>query len=245
MKLSSKTKGITFVLCAAGKGERFFKHGLTKPKPLLKLNQITMLERSIQSLELETEDQLIIISQKTHNLKVSFENTINATWVEIDQTTGGQLETFLYAKDLILNDQVVIYNCDTYFESHSLREEINSAKYEGIIPCSKEKGDAWSFCQIDDKNEVLAVAEKERISEWASVGYYYFKDKTLLLKLAMDEIRETQSKESYVAPLYNKYLSRGYKLKMVPVEKFLPFGTIEQVKDYWGVSLEELIAQNK
>ena len=66
----------------------------------------------------------------------------------------------------------------------------------------------------------------------------------LLLELAELECLETQGKESYVAPLYNRYLALGHKLSVAEVDRFLPFGTIEQVKTYWDVSIEELKRQN-
>lgn len=235
---------VSFVICAAGKGERFRQYGFRKSKPLLVLNGITMLERSIQSLDVQHQDQVIVISQKSDSLPGHFKHLKNVSWLEIEEFTKGQLDTFLFAKDLIKHDDVVIYNCDTYFRSDNLRSVIESSEYSGLIPCSREPGLSWSFCKVDERNNILAVAEKSRISDWASVGYYYFSDKKMLLEFALQEVKSQGQKEVYVAPLYNKYLEKNYPVKMVPVESFLPFGTIEQVKDYWGVSLEKLLSEN-
>lgn len=243
MMLNMKAKQrrpITFVICAAGKGERFLKHGLQTPKPLLKLNGQTMLDRSIASLNTLPCDQIIIIYYKDHALK----QNDKYDFVEITHQTRGQLETFMLAKDKIINDEVVIYNCDTYFESQELNNLIEIGLYDGIIPCSKQPGDAWSFCQIDDSNNILKVAEKSRISEWASVGYYYFKNKSTLFELAKEELASIEGKEVYVAPLYDRYIQRGLKIKLAEVEIFKPFGTIEQIRDYWGISVEDFIYQN-
>lgn len=233
---------ITFVICAAGKGERFLKHGLTKPKPNLMLNGKTMLERSLDSLQVNSQDQLIIISNSSHKLNLK---NISAEMLEVDFHTRGQLETFMLAKDMIKHNEIVIYNCDTYFESSELNNLIASGKCHGIIPCSLQPGDAWSFCLADQTNTILKVAEKKRISDWASVGYYYFQDKNLLFELAKEELESVHDREVYVAPLYERYLKRGYAVKLAVSETFLPFGTIEQVKDYWGISIEDFIAQNQ
>ncbi len=205
----------------------------------------TMLERSIESLDIVDSDQLIIISQKKHDLENILGLKIKADWIEIENPTGGQLATFLAGSEIIKNDRIVIFNCDTYFLAPKLKKQIILDDSIGIIPCSKEPGESWSFCKVDQDNNIIQVTEKKRISDWASVGYYYFLGKELLIKLALEEIEGTSGKESYVAPLYEKYIKLGHKLKMVEVEKFLPFGTIEQVKDYWGVTLEELISQNR
>ena len=237
-------KPISYVICAAGLGLRFREHGINKPKPLILLDGKTMLERSIESLPLRPSDQLIIISQKADSLPSLFPTLEKCEWLEIEATTKGQLNTFLLAKDMIQFDDIVIYNCDTFFHSLGLLELMDSDLYSGIIPCSPQPGDCWSFCEVDSQLNVLKVAEKERISDWASVGFYYFKGKDLLIEMAKLECLETQGKESYVAPLYNRYLSLGHKLCVAVVDRFLPFGTIEQVKTYWDVSIEELKRQN-
>jgi NDP-sugar pyrophosphorylase family protein len=237
-------KPISYVICAAGQGFRFREKGINIPKPLMLLKGKTMLERSIESLPLRPLDQLIIISQKADSLPSLFPTLHKCEWLEIEATTKGQLNTFLLAKDMILFDDIVIYNCDTFFHSPGLLELMESDLYSGIIPCSPQPGDCWSFCEVDSQLHILKVAEKERISDWASVGFYYFKGKKLLLELAELECLETQGKESYVAPLYNRYLALGHKLSVAEVDRFLPFGTIEQVKTYWDVSIEELKRQN-
>ena len=237
-------KPISYVICAAGLGLRFREHGINIPKPLMILEGKTMLERSIESLPLRSMDQLIIISQKADSLPSLFSTIKKCEWLEIETTTKGQLDTFLLAKDMIKFDDIVIYNCDTFFHSPGLLELMESDLYSGIIPCSPQPGDCWSFCEVDSHLNVLQVAEKERISDWASVGFYYFKGKELLIHLAELECRQTLGKESYVAPLYNRYLSLGHKLRVAVVDRFLPFGTIEQVKTYWDVSIEELKRQH-
>lgn len=245
MNSSHKPNNISFIICAAGKGERFKEKGFSSPKPLINLKGKTMLERSIESLKLQPNDQLIIISLKAHELKKKFEGTICAEWIEIEDVTGGQLETFLCARDIIKNEKIVIYNCDTYFASDVLRESIENDSYDGLIPCSIAPGDCWSFCRVDEAFNILEVTEKVRISEWASVGYYYFKRKSQLIELAEEEVKNATTKESFVAPLYQRYLELGLKLKMIPVDEFLPFGTVEQVENYWGIQLHELLNDNQ
>lgn len=203
-----------------------------------------MLELSIKSLQIQPQDQLIIISRLEDNLPERFKNFQQAEWIEISGNTRGQLDTFLRASGKIKFEDIVIYNCDTYFEASNLRAEIESGKYDGIIPCSAQPGESWSFCEVTNNHLITRVTEKERISDWASVGYYYFKDKKQLLDLAQKEVERVKEKESYVAPLYNEYIRMQLPLKMVVTDSFLPFGTVEQLKDYWGVELEDLIRQN-
>lgn len=235
---------LSYIICAAGEGKRFREYGLNEAKPLLKLKGRTMLERSIESLEILPQDQLIIIGRKEDRLKEKLDNLKNVTWVETQEKTHGQLSTYLLASNLVINDDIAIYNCDTFFHCPSLRKIIESSKYKGIIPCSQEEGDAWSFCKVDENLNILEVAEKERISDWASVGFYYFQGKQLLEELAQEEIKLSEQKETYIAPIYNRYLEKKMPLKMVPVQAFLPFGTVEQVERYWRIGLDELLSEN-
>lgn len=237
-------KPISYIICAAGKGLRFRDFGINRPKPTIKLNGKTMLERSLESLQLRSNDQLIIIAQKADQLPHFFPK-IKCEWIEIDFQTSGQLDTFLLSKDIIQYENIVIYNCDTYFNSLNLLKMIDSDMYDGIIPCSSQPGISWSFCDINEDESVRRVTEKERISPWASVGYYYFKNKDRLISFAQLESLERSLTESYVAPIYNRYIAMNLKIQMAQVETFLPFGSIEQVKDYWNVSIEELLLQNK
>jgi NDP-sugar pyrophosphorylase family protein len=237
-------KPISFIICAAGAGTRF--RDLNLPKPLIKLNGRTLLERSLDSLEIQDGDQLIIIGRQDDQLSQHFGHLPHQiVWLETNVLTRGQLETSLLALDHILHDDIIIYNCDTYFQCSNLRNTINSGEFDGIIPCSIEEGSCWSFCKISEGNIVSEVAEKNPISPWASVGLYYFKGRKLFTDLAQQECEAVSGQEVYVAPLYNRYISHAKKISMLPTTEFKPFGTFEQVQKYWGLKREELIQQNR
>lgn len=202
-----------------------------------------MLERSIEALEVLPQDQLIIISQKEHSLPAHYPNLV-VDWIELIEETSGQLDTFMRSFDLIQHDRVVIFNCDTYFKANGLRLKMDNDLIDGLVTCSRQPGENWSFCLVDQDYLITDIAEKKRISDWASVGHYYFKDKNLLRTLAKEELSNTDVSEHYVAPLYKKYLLSNKKISMVVAEEFCPFGSIEQIRNYWSLGLEELEAEN-
>lgn len=202
-----------------------------------------MLERSIESLEVHPHDQLIIISQKHHHLPNHLPH-VSALWLELEESTSGQLDTFMRSFNLIKNDKVVIFNCDTHFKASQLRSAMDDDSFDGIVTCSKQPGTSWSFCQVNQDSFVTEIEEKIRISNWASVGHYYFKDKNQLMSFIASELKRSDVSEHYVAPLYKKYLALNMKILMIPAEEFLPFGSIEQIQDYWGINLGELEAEN-
>jgi capsule biosynthesis phosphatase len=198
------------------------------------------------------DDNLIIITQKKHEVKKSLYHLITqrynfskVSWIEIDEVTNGQLETALLAKNYLnLDGSIAIFNCDTFFQSKNLLNLINNSEIDGIIPCSQEPGTAWSFCEIDEYNHILDVAEKNRISDWCSVGFYYFKDSGLFCQKAEKYIKEARFKETYVAPFYLEYIKEGFNLVMDPVTSFKPMGTPEQIESYWNLDIQTVINSN-
>ena len=236
---------VNYILCAAGSGQRFKNVSVTTPKPLIRLQNKTLLEWSIESLPYTQEDRLIVITQKEHNIRETMKPVIEklyaqlkVIWIELETLTRGQLETALLAEShLDLNSSTVIYNSDTYFESGTLLKLMANPTNECIIPCSQEKGDSWSFCRIGENDTVLEVKEKVRISEWASVGFYYFKNTPLLITRTKAHLAQPATTEYYVAPLYNEYIEAHEQCIIDRLSVFKPMGTPEQIKEYWGISV--------
>ena len=242
-----------YILPIAGEGSRFTKVGIQTPKPLIKILGQPLLLYSMEGLPIGTNDEIIIITQKKHEVKKNLSSRISSkyrgtklTWIEIDYLTEGQLSSVLLAKSLIDSDEgVVIHNCDTSFRS-GLAGLIVDAAVDGALTCVKAAGENWSFAKIDDQDNVIETAEKVRISEWASVGLYYFKSGKRFLKYAEDAVqkKEKTKNEYYVAPLYNKLVKDSLKIKIDRTIAFKPMGTPEDLKEYWGIELEELKKEN-
>jgi capsule biosynthesis phosphatase len=245
---------VCHILCAAGEGSRFRSLFGALPKPLIKLGGASMLEWSVRALPLFAGDTLVVVTQRKHRVREKMEATLCRAWpfavlhwIEIDAVTGGQLETACLAENRADMEQpVLIYNCDTYFESRTLIGLMDNADIDGIIPCAAADGEAWSFCAVDDQNTVLDIREKERISPWATVGLYYFRSAREFFTLAKATLAagEKTRGEYYVAPLYEKFIKQGKHVVMDRVNLFKPMGTPEQLAEFWAVDLERLRLEN-
>ncbi len=152
----------------------------------------------------------------------------------------------LTAKHLLRKDAALaIWNCDTYFLSSELLRHLRSLDgVDGIIPCAKASGAAWSYVASSREGFVTAIAEKKVISRDATVGLYFFTDARLFLRHAPRVVRESRGKEAYVSFLYDELLRLGHRIRAVGCDVFLPFGTPEQVRRYWQVTPEQLRAEN-
>jgi capsule biosynthesis phosphatase len=242
---------VNYVLCAAGEGSRFQKD-FNKPKPLIKIHGKTFLEWGLQSLPIFQDDKILIITQKKHRIREQFLDTIQAQypfnsveWIELHELTKGQLETALAAEAYLDGEaSTVIYNADTYFQSRSLLALMEDPSLEGIVPCSEEEGEAWSFCLPDANDHIQQIREKERISGWATVGFYYFRDTRKFVNRARAALACPNEKEYYVAPLYQTYIDAGETVAMDRVSLFKPMGTPDQLQTYWGLSLDIVKTDN-
>lgn len=251
---------LSYIICAAGHGNRTKVIGKA-PKPFLKLHGKTFLEWSIESLPLEKSDQIILVLREADENWVQtcqLPPTIEVLYIK--KPTRGQAETALLCESLVKNPSIVVFNCDTFFSSKNLKKYITSPQIDGLIPCSIEDGTEWSFCQINEndfnshdlnvkKEEILLkvykVTEKIRISNFCSIGFYYFKDKSIFFELVKKSLSaECPERELYVAPFYNQLIQDQLNIVACLVENFKPFGSMAQIEKYWGLSLQQLQLNN-
>ena len=155
--------------------------------------------------------------------------------LEIDHSTAGQAETALIALNTLTDDEsFLIFNIDTHLNIN--KDELTydlMQPFDGWLQTFKAPGDHWSFVKLNSSGEVTQVTEKNRISEYASTGLYYFKSSELFKKLCTDyrQVIIDQYKEFYVAPLYQYLLQSGGKVgqNCIDFNKVIPLGTPREV----------------
>lgn len=232
------------VIPMAGRGERFFKEGYDVPKYMIEVKGKSLFEYSLLSLPLEVFEKIIFIALKEHEEKYNLTEFIKEKLskyhlkaqidtIMLDETTRGQAETVLKAKDCIEREKdLVIYNIDTFFKSDSFKEKLlsPSAKKDGIIGAFKIKDledKKWSFAQIDKNGIVCKTAEKDNISEFALTGMYHFTRAQDFLDIAQKQINDDirTLNEFYIAPMYNDLIAKGRELVIDITNEFIPLGT--------------------
>jgi dTDP-glucose pyrophosphorylase len=90
-------------------------------------------------------------------------------------------------------------------------------------------GDNWSFARTDKTGRVVEVAEKLRISDYASTGLYYFSSGREFVSVAAEVISngEKTKGEYYVIPVYQKYIQRGLDVRTSAASELWDMGTAE------------------
>ncbi|PIN78978.1 hypothetical protein COY26_02225 [Candidatus Woesearchaeota archaeon CG_4_10_14_0_2_um_filter_33_10] len=229
---------IRIIITMAGEGIRFKKAGYLIPKHMIKIKDKTMFEWAMLTLKdfygeefifvtLEKNNDLSFINEKCKLLGIKKRKIVS-----IDNITSGQAETVLKAeKEISLDEPILIYNVDTYVEPYELRK--TDIKGYGFVPCFKANGTHWSFVKFDSNKRIFDITEKVRISEYASIGLYYFCSFSLFKK-CFGKYYSQESKEKYIAPIYNILIKDNKEVytSILDSKKVHILGTPEEVKSF-------------
>ncbi|MFH1427395.1 MAG: glycosyltransferase family 2 protein [Patescibacteria group bacterium] len=229
------------VIPIAGRGSKFISAGYNEPKPLIMIKGKPMVKWATDALPLlRFNNDLIFIILKEqadqHGLDWKLRELYGAE-VKIlisPEITDGAACTILLAKDLInTGEELIIYNADQYFKD-SINQVINekAVDVKGIIPVFRATHQKWSYVLLDDNGNVQKTAEKEPISNLATVGLYYFSHGRDYVWAAEEMIKKNLrvSGEFYVCPVYNELIARGDKIIAPEVKEMWSLGIPEDVE---------------
>jgi HAD superfamily hydrolase (TIGR01509 family) len=243
-------KKLNVLIPMAGAGSRFEKAGYTFPKPLIDVDGEPMIKVVSENLNLEAN--FIYIVQKTHRKKYNLDTllnliTPNCTIVEVDGLTEGAACTTLLAKELIDNNKpLIMANSDQLIEwdSNEFMYKMNETDADGGIVTFTSTHPKWSFAKIDNNGFVTEVAEKNPISNIATVGVYFWKHGSDYVKYAEQMIAKNirVNNEFYVCPVFNEAITDCKKIRTFNIEKMWGIGTPEDLNYYLD---NKLINKNK
>jgi HAD superfamily hydrolase (TIGR01509 family) len=233
-----KNKNMNVLIPMAGAGSRFSEAGFTFPKPLIEVHGKPMIQLVVENLNVDAH--FIFIVQKEHYEKYHLKQFLNlispqCDIVVVDGLTQGAACTTLLAKHLIDNQSpLLIANSDQYVEWNS-NECLYSFSANGIdagIVTFKATHPKWSFVKLNDQGFVSQVAEKNPISDIATVGIYYWNNGSDYVKYAEQMIEKNirTNNEFYVCPVFNEAIADGKKIKIKNIDRMWGLGTPEDLK---------------
>jgi HAD superfamily hydrolase (TIGR01509 family) len=224
----------------AGAGSRFQAAGYTFPKPLIEVKGKPMIQVVVENLNIDAN--FIYVVQKEHREKYNLDTllnliTPNCKIVETDGMTEGAACTALLAKEYIDVDAPLFFaNSDQFVEwdSNEFLYKMNETNADGGIVSFKATHPKWSFAKVDENGLVTEVAEKNPISDIATVGYYYWKHGSDFVKYAEQMIQKNirVNNEFYVCPVFNEAIADCKKIKTFDIPKMWGIGTPEDL-DYF------------
>ena len=235
-----RDENLTVLIPMAGAGSRFQQAGYTFPKPLIDVRGTPMIQLVVENLNIKAN--YVYVVQKEHREKYNLDTllnliTPNCKIVEVDKLTEGAACTALLAKEHINKDTPLFFaNSDQFVEwdSNEFLYKMNETNADGGIVSFRATHPKWSFAKVDEKGLVTEVAEKNPISDIATVGYYYWKKGSDFVKYAEDMIEKDirVNNEFYVCPVFNQAIEDNKEIRTFDIPKMWGLGTPEDLKYY-------------
>ncbi len=229
---------LNIIIPMAGAGSRFEQAGYTFPKPLIDVEGKPMIQVVVENLNMVAN--FIFIVQKSHRIKYNLDTLLNiiapnCKIIEVDGLTEGAACTALLAKDLINNDNPLFFaNSDQFvsWDSNEFMYKMQETDCDGGIVTFESIHPKWSFAKVNEFGLVTEVAEKNPISNMATVGFYYWKHGSDFVKYAEQMIGKNirVNNEFYVCPVFNQAIEGGKSIRTFEVNKMWGLGTPEDLK---------------
>tara|TARA_B100001057_G_C22829652_1_gene942870 strand:- start:849 stop:2228 length:1380 start_codon:yes stop_codon:yes gene_type:complete len=233
-------KKLNILIPMAGKGSRFSEKGYVFPKPLIEIKGKPMIQVVVENINIDAN--YIFIVQKEHVDKYNIDKMLkllkpDCKIVVLDDVTEGAASTTLMAKNYIDNESpLLIANSDQFIEWNPRESmyKFSSDDISGGILTFNATHPKWSYAKLNELGEVIEVAEKNPISNNATVGIYYWKSGSEYVSCAEEMIDKNirVNNEFYVCPVYNQAIEREYKIVTSPIKKMWGIGTPEDLDSF-------------
>lgn len=217
---------LNLVITMAGRGSRFYEAGYKVPKYEIMAHERSLFEWSMLSLKnfLKPGSRLIFVcleENKSSSFVLHQTKLLGLTDVhiiELKELTDGQA-TSAYLSLELCNPEwpLLIYNIDTYVKPHALMPADIRPGSDGWVPCFQVPGEHWSFVRLGDDGWAVDLAEKQRISNYASIGLYWFSRADRYLELYNKFFSDPNNLvrgEKYIAPLYRQLIAESGKVSL-------------------------------
>ena len=158
------------ILLAAGMGTRLRPLTLETPKPLIKINGESIIERQIKYLKEIGINEIIVV---TGYLKEKFNFLKDKYGVKIIQNDKYDVYNNIYTMYLVkdfLEDSYVIEG-DIYLNRNFLKKDIKESSY--FSAPKYEYTDEW-ILRIDDKNNVIDIETGSENGQYIMCGVSYW-----------------------------------------------------------------------
>ena len=235
-----QNKKMNILIPMAGAGSRFEQAGYTFPKPLIDVDGKPMIQVVVDNLNIDAN--YIFVVQKAHRKKYNLDTLLNLITpgckiIETEGLTEGAACTALLAKEYINNDEPLFFaNSDQFvdWDSNEFMYKMQESNCDGGIVTFKSIHPKWSFAKINENGFVTEVAEKNPISDNATVGYYYWKHGSDFVKYAEQMIEKNirVNNEFYVCPVFNQAIEDSKQVRIFEAKKMWGLGTPEDLKYY-------------
>lgn len=224
------------IVTVAGAGSRFAELGLDRPKPVIELLGKPFFQWAAESVLRRIDDvSLTFVSLAEHKLREQFIQVYpDAAVLELPKPTTGAAETaWCGAQSVPDGEPVGFLDCDLSFDAPTLPAtlgEFRRGNMDGALCVFQSQSPNYSYAIMNQDGLVTGTVEKRAASPWAIAGLYLFAN-VGIFNNAYDTYRhECPYNELFMSGVYNVAASSGLAIGLVPVERYVSFGTPEEYK---------------
>lgn len=228
------------VMPMSGFGKRYAEEGFVIPKPFIDIGGELMFKIAFDSVGFLGENNIFIINNdhlKFRDINGFISRNIENSHIIIEDSIAGQAFSSLRAENIIDNDTpLFICNCDhkIFFDKEDFINRINITNCDGIIITfyTNDPVPKYSYAKFNENGDGIEIAEKIKISDFATAGIYFFKKGSDFVKYCKQMINNKKSvnNEYYVAPIYNEMIADGKKIVNMLCNNMTSFGTPDDLK---------------
>ncbi len=205
------------VILAAGESKRTAPLTLTRPKPLLKIANKTLLEHNLEQLSGLVSEVILVVGYKKEMIREQFGDSykdLKITYVEQKEQLG-TAHAMMQAKSKI-NGKFLVMNGDDLYSKTEIKTMLQN-KYAVL---GKKVADNSKYGAIVMKNGFVSnIVEKPRaaVSDIANVGMYVFEKSVFDIA---NKVKKSERNEYEITDVVST-LAKSEKVKLV------------EVRDYW------------
>lgn len=166
------------ILLAAGKGSRLGKYTKDNTKCMLKVNGVTLLERTIESLvESNVKKLTIVLGYKGENVKKYIDEMELNKKIEIKYMDNSEYENSnniysLYLTKNIINDDVILLESDIIFEKDIIIELVNSTEKNMAVVDKYQDWMDGTVVKFDEYKNITSFIGKDKFNYKDKDEYY-------------------------------------------------------------------------
>jgi NDP-sugar pyrophosphorylase family protein len=170
-----------FAIIAAGEGSRLKAESVALPKPLVKINNVPMIDRLLsiavkngaESISCITNEEFDEVQEYLRNKKLAIPFNL------IIKSTPSSLHSFFALRPFIENKSFCLTTVDTIFREEEFKNFIYESElhkeYDGNIAITDFIDDEKPLCvEIDKDSRILKFEDSAVNLKYATGGLYYF-----------------------------------------------------------------------
>jgi putative hydrolase of the HAD superfamily len=225
--------GINVIIPLCGRGQRFVDEGYTLPKPCIRVFDKAILQYALDSFK---GCKLYIFTniEDVYQKQIAEANP-TITIVSIDRPTIGAADTVYAGLQMTtIRGKCLLADGDAFYTE----DIINRLGDKNAVISFRTENEApvYSYVDTDESAKILKIREKEKISNLANTGAYFFRDVcelTTYCKYVLDNKIHFRG-EPYISCVIQCMLDKNevFECIEIPKDSFICLGTPRHVREY-------------